>query len=141
MSAPHAVVRLAVVGCGVIGREHLQAAAALDGVEVVAVADLSHDVVQRAAADFAIDRMYTDPLEVLTDSRVEAVILALPTAPRQALALAALGAGKHVLLEKPAAATVEDLRTLIAARGQLVAACCSARFRTTDLARTATEII
>lgn len=135
-------VRLGIIGCGIIGRQHLTGARAVpQSVEVVAVADLSADAVAAARHAFSIERGYTDALQLLDDPVVEAVVLALPTGIRGAIAQAAFARGKHVLLEKPAASTPEELEELVRARGELVAASCSARFRTTRIAQEACAII
>ncbi len=134
-------VRLGVIGCGVTGRRHLQAADTVEGVRVVAVADTVPDAAHGAVMDFRVPAVYTDPLALLDDETVDAVVLALPTSARQQLALRSFEAGKHVLLEKPAAAGVADLRALIDGSNGLVVACASARFRTTGAARAATAVI
>ena len=58
--------------------------------------------------------------DVLSDDSVEAVILATPTATHADLAVAALEAGKHVLVEKPLAASEEEVDRIAAARGDSV---------------------
>jgi predicted dehydrogenase len=135
------LARLGVIGCGVIGRVHIAAAARTGLAEVVAVADISAAALQAAVADFGIARAYDDPYALLADDGVEAVVIALPAVARHEVVLAAFAAGKHVLVEKPPAATSRDLRELIAARGQLTAGSCSPRFRTPASARAAAELI
>lgn len=139
--ATNSDVRLGIIGCGVTGRRHLEAAEAVDGVRVVAVADTVPAAARRASNDFLVPAVYTDPLALLEDANVDAVVLALPTSVRQRLALRACDLGHHVLLEKPAAAKVADLRELIECSQGLVVACASARFRTTVAATAATAII
>lgn len=122
-------VRLGVVGCGVIGQKHLAAAAGLDDVSVVAVADLRSEVARAVAARHGVPAVYADADALFGDREVEGVVLALPTAERTALALRAFAAGKHVLTEKPVAMDAAEVRQLIAARGDRVAGCCSSRLR------------
>ena len=55
----------------------------------------------------------TDPLAAIADSRAEAVVIATPTQSHFALAKAALEAGKHVLVEKPLAASVDEAEQLV----------------------------
>jgi D-galactose 1-dehydrogenase len=105
-------VRVAVVGLGKIARDqHLPAIAATDGVELAATVDPANSIV--GVLHFAT-------LEQLLAARipVDAVALCTPPQPRQALASAALNAGKHVLLEKPPGETVSELTPLIAAARQ-----------------------
>ena len=120
---------MAVIGCGVIGGNHLRHAKASPLIELVAVCDLREDAVRTAAEEFGVPGVYTDAAQVFADDRVEAVVLAMPTAPRTRLALQAFAQGKHVLTEKPVAMNAGEVREMIAARGELTAACCSSRHR------------
>jgi len=107
-------LRLALVGCGRISGAHLGAVADLpDAVRLVALAD--HDPARAVAAaepfGAAVHATYED---LLADPAVEAVLIATPNALHHAQALAALRAGKHVLVEKPAAETADQARELAA---------------------------
>jgi len=134
-------VRLGVVGCGVIGPTHMQAAVDSPLLELVAVADLIPERVQAAAEKFAVPKSYPSGSKLLDDPDIEAVVLAFPTGTRTELALEAFAKGKHVLLEKPVAMNVAEVEQMIAARGELVAACCSSRFRFFEGAGVVTDFI
>ena len=122
-------VRLGIVGCGVIGTHHLQTATATPETEVIAIADVREDVAQAAAARFGVSRVYTDAEALFADPAVEGVVLALPAFARTDLALRAFAHGKHVLTEKPVARNAGEVQQMVAARGDLIAGCCSARYR------------
>lgn len=124
-----AVVRLGVIGCGVIGRQHLKVAQKCSSLQVVAVADLREEVARETAKEFGIPRAYGSAEALLDDAEVEAVVLAFPTAGRAQVALQAFAGGKHVLVEKPVAMNADEVRQMIAAKGNLVAGCCSSRHR------------
>ena len=134
-------VRLGVVGCGVIGRKHLDVAARAAQVEVVAVADIDEAAACAVAAQCGVETIYADADMLLADPRVEGVVLAFPTKGRTQVALRAFARGKHVLLEKPVAMNAEEVRWMLAAKGELVAACCSSRLRFLPSADVATEVI
>lgn len=134
-------VRLGVIGCGVIGPHHLDAATKSPLIEVVAVADLIEQRGREAAERFNVPRVYREGNDLLEDSAVEAVVLALPTCGRTELALRAFAHGKHVLTEKPVAMNADEVRQLIQARGGLTAACCSSRYRFAEGAQVATDFI
>jgi predicted dehydrogenase len=134
-------VNLGIVGCGVIGRKHAAGAAAAEGVELVAVADLDAEAVAAVASEHGVARVYPGGRELLADAEVEAVVLALPTCVRLKLVLEAFSLGKHVLTEKPVGMSAADVEEMIAARGELVAGCCSARMRLLESARAATEFL
>jgi len=134
-------VRLGVIGCGVIGKTNLKAAMATEMVEVVAAADLR---VERRewAKEQGVARIYEDGRDLLDrDPEVEAVIIAYPASTRTAMGLRAFARGKHVLTEKPAALNAREVRSLMAARGDRVAACFSSRMRMCASAEKATELV
>lgn len=134
-------VRLGVIGCGVIGNHHLQIATASPRVEVVAAADLIDDRAQAAGEKYGVAALYKEGLDLLDHANVEAVVLALPAYGRTELALRAFAGGKHVLNEKPIAMNAGEVKQMIAARGDLVAACCSSRFGFSDAADAVAELI
>ncbi len=68
--------------------------------------------------DFSSIGRYSDPFEAVRDPNVEAVDICLPTNLHASVALAALRAGKHVLVEKPMALTGEECEELIRAAGE-----------------------
>ncbi|GIX07469.1 MAG: oxidoreductase [Candidatus Poribacteria bacterium] len=134
-------VRVGVIGCGVIGRHHLATAVESPEVELIAAADLIEANREAARDQFRPRRVYASGDELLHDEEVEAVVLAFPTRGRTEMALKAFSAGKHVLTEKPVAMNAQEVRRMIAAKGELVAACCSSRYRFTEGARRATEFL
>lgn len=108
------VVRLGLIGCGRIAQvAHLPAIEKADGVELVAVSDPSEYVAGAVAARYGVTRTYATAQEVWGDREVEAVLVAAPDRFHFELADAALKAGKHVLVEKPLAATVEQCAALV----------------------------
>lgn len=140
-----AQVRLGVVGCGVIGQFHLRAAQGWPTIQLAAVADLRAEAAAATAQTFGVPKVYPDAAALLADPDIDALVLAMPTNVRTPLALAALKAGKHVLLEKPAAMNGEQLRAIIAARDasprRPVVACCSSRHRFLKSAQVATDFL
>lgn len=122
-------VKLGVIGCGVIGPTHMQAATDSESLDLVAIADLIPERVKAAAEKFNVSKTYPSGDALLDDPEVEAVVLAFPTGTRTALALRALAKGKHVLVEKPVAMNVGEVEAMMAAQGELVCGCCSCRYR------------
>lgn len=134
-------VRLGLIGCGVIGQFHLRAAKGWPATRFVAVADPRAEAASLTASSFGIETVYPDGQALIRDVNVEAVVLALPTGLRKPLALAALAAGKHVLLEKPAAMSVGDLLEMRAVAHGCVIASCSSRHRFLKSAKVAADFI
>jgi predicted dehydrogenase len=105
-------VRVALIGCGRIAQvAHLPAIEKAAGIELVAVSDPSEEVVRAVARRY--DVVSADLSEVFADSEIEAVLVAAPDRFHYSITAAALRAGKHVLVEKPLASTIEDSAKLV----------------------------
>jgi UDP-N-acetylglucosamine 3-dehydrogenase len=105
-------MRIAVLGAGFMGGTHARALKQIPGVEVAAI--YAHS--ERRAAPLAeeIGTSWTGQLEtILRDESIDAIDNCLPTPQHRPVTEAALGAGKHVLLEKPIALTDEDAQALV----------------------------
>ncbi len=109
------MTKLAVVGVGAWGVNHVRAFARLKGVEVAAVCDSSPEARARAQAIAPRARAESDLAAVLADPSIEAVVLATPAVTHARHALDALAAGKHVLVEKPLALSAADAEAVVAA--------------------------
>jgi len=134
-------VRLGIVGCGVIGRSFLKECAVSELLVAPAVADIDREKMIAAQKDFGIKAGYDSASALLADPDVEAVYLGLPAGVRAPIALEALAAGKHLLLEKPAAMNVREVREMINARGRCVVGCCSSRYRHRPPAKAARKAV
>lgn len=107
-------VGIGVVGVGVISRTYLETLTAHGGVDVVAVADLDLDRARQVADQHPGTRA-VDVATLLADPAVDVVLnLTVPLAHEE-VALAAIGAGKHVFGEKPLTATPQGARRVLAA--------------------------
>lgn len=119
MSASDTGFALAILGVGHFGRFHALKAAANPRVRLVGVADAD---AARAASVAAETGTRPLPPEAAI-AAADAVIVAAPTRFHHGLAMAALRAGKHVFIEKPVAATLNEADALIAeaaARGRIL---------------------
>jgi predicted dehydrogenase len=104
-------IRAAVIGVGYLGRFHAQKYAQLDACELVAVVDGRAEVRDAVAAEVKA-RPVADYRELL--GKVDAVSVVTPTPAHFEIADAFLGAGAHVLVEKPITETPDQARALIA---------------------------
>jgi predicted dehydrogenase len=115
MSTVH---RLALVGAGVIGTHHATVIGRLaDRIELVAVADVQPGRAAALAAGHG-GRPYMSLTEALAAEDVDVVVVCTPTGRHGEIAIEALQAGKHVVIEKPAEITVERTDEIIAAQQQ-----------------------
>lgn len=130
-------IGVGVIGMGFMGWRHLEAygntAASGLPCEVVAVCDkdpsrcaapASHGNIAGSGVRTRPEwRVYSDVDELLADERVRLVSVCTPTESHVAIAMRALKAGRHVLVEKPVALTAESIKPLIRAAQDSVALC------------------
>jgi predicted dehydrogenase len=109
------MIGVAVIGFGYWGPKLARNFAALPGVDVVAIADL--DEARRGAAkrDFPSARVGGDYQAAIDATDVDAVVVATQPLQHRPLAMAAIAAGKHVLVEKPCGAEFADAQAIAAA--------------------------
>ena len=107
-------MRVGVLGSGFMGGTHARALAKLPEVQVVAVSSRSRDKAASIAGEGGA-RATTDNLEIINDPTIDAISITLPTTMHREFTIAALKAGKHVLLEKPFALTDEDCAAMMEA--------------------------
>jgi predicted dehydrogenase len=113
-------LRVGVAGCGYWGSKHVRALRALDSVEQVTVIDPSPDRHAALARHFPGLGRAAHLSDALDD--IDAVVIATPPSTHAGLALEAIAAGRHVLVEKPLATTAADARLMVeAAEAQGVA--------------------
>ncbi|MCC6802862.1 MAG: Gfo/Idh/MocA family oxidoreductase [Anaerolineae bacterium] len=107
-------LRLAIVGAGWAGERQIQAIREWNGaVMVAALVDNDADFLRAKAAELEIDTICTDYDAVLRDPNVDAVSICTPHALHYPMSIAAAEAGKHILVEKPIALTVDDATRMI----------------------------
>jgi predicted dehydrogenase len=100
-------LNVAVIGAGRMGVFHAETWEGIESARLVAVADPDEAVARRAIGRRPI-RWDADWRETLADDEIAAVSIATPTSLHAEIGFAALEAGKHVLVEKPIAATLQE---------------------------------
>jgi predicted dehydrogenase len=110
------MIRMAIIGAGAWGINHVRTFARAKDAELVAVCDPSPDARSRAHELAPLARLLAEPRELLASPDVDALVIATPAPSHVALARAALEAGKHVLVEKPLALSIADAESILAAR-------------------------
>ncbi len=107
------IVRIGIIGCGRASEtRHLPALRRVRGGLVVAVADVDATRLGRVADAFRIERRHDDARALLADPELDAVAVCVPARAHAEVALAALEAGKHVLVEKPLAVSAAQAERL-----------------------------
>lgn len=106
-------IQLGIIGAGNIGNVHIEAFKQLPGVHIIAVTDVYLPIAAQRAAENQIDKVYPDAQRLLEDPQIDAVVIAVSNEWHAPLAVQALEAGKHVLLEKPMALNVESAKPIV----------------------------
>ena len=108
-------LRTAVIGAGTIGTVHARALTELpDDIELVAVADTDLARAEKLAAEYGVEATGDIPA-LLARTDVDAVTVCTPSGLHADLAVAALEAGKHVVVEKPIDVSLAAADRIIAA--------------------------
>ena len=103
-------IRAGVIGVGHLGQHHARLYTSLPGSQLIGVVDQSIERAQVVAARHGA-RVFRTADELLP--HVDVVSIAVPTSGHYAVAQACLNAGKHVLVEKPIAITLEEAQELV----------------------------
>src|ERR1700748_808685 len=104
---------LAVIGAGSWGPNLVRTDQLTEGVRLEYLCDLDVDRARQVLGTYSTVRATASLEEVLADPSVDAVAVATPAATHLPVGKAALAAGKHVLVEKPLAANLDDGRDLV----------------------------
>jgi predicted dehydrogenase len=105
--------RYAVVGLGTWGEMLARALADMPGVDLAAVCDINEARARWVAQSTGTRMYYTDFSSLTEDESITAVVVATPDHQHLEAGLAAARAGKHLLVEKPLATTVEEAQLLV----------------------------
>lgn len=108
-------VRIGIIGAGAISRSCVQAAADHEQAQVVAVTDPNQARRKELATEFEIPHTPVTTEELLADPAIDAVYVAVPNRYHAPLAIQALEAGKHVVLDKPFAMNLQEAQAVAAA--------------------------
>ena len=114
MSKEYRRVKWGLIGAGDFGQIYAQIMNGLPNVELVSIFSRTEKNAQRAAKEFGIPKYYTDFNELINSDGVEAVAIVTDEHHHHGPVMAALKAGKHVVVEKPIAPTLEQADEMIA---------------------------
>jgi UDP-N-acetylglucosamine 3-dehydrogenase len=104
--------KIAVVGAGFWGRNHLRILSELPEVELIAVCDLDRQKAEAAAEKYGI-KSYSDSMKMYRKENLDAVTLCVWSTKLAEEAMKALKKGKHVLVEKPMASSSKEAKRII----------------------------
>ena len=103
---------VAVIGCGSWGKNHVRVYSELDCVDLLAVSDVNEHLVREIGEKYGVD-WYIDSDNIFEREDVEAVSICTPTITHAEIALRAIEADKHTLIEKPMANSIDEAQQII----------------------------
>lgn len=106
-----------VIGCGRIAKNHLESINAIPGATLVAVADNNEEALVTAVDQYSCQG-YLDYHEMLANPEVKIITICTPSGLHAKIAIDAMKAGKHVLVEKPMAMSLAEADVMIATAKQ-----------------------
>ena len=110
-----ATVRWGIIGLGFFGEVHADTLANMPGIELAALCTRRPERLEELADRYSVPRRYTDYHELLSDPSVDVLSITTHVDDHRDITVDALRSGKHVLLEKPMAAAVEDCDRIVEA--------------------------
>lgn len=113
------MLNVGIIGTGLISKDHALAISMLPGsVRLIAVADVAPESLQDFSASFLVPRCYRDAADLIADRDVDLVTITTPPSAHEAIAVAALDAGKYVFCEKPLAQSLASAGRIVDAEAR-----------------------
>ncbi|MBL7190425.1 Gfo/Idh/MocA family oxidoreductase [bacterium] len=130
-------IKVGIIGAGgIVQLQHLPILSKLEDTEVTAICDIDSNKVRVLCEKYNIPKCCLHADEVFADPEIDAVLICTPTNSHMSLTLAALSAGKHVLVEKPIARTSSEAERMVKAAekaGRFLMTAMNHRFRPDSL--------
>ena len=101
-------VRIGVIGTGSISEMHLKSYKGNPHADLVAICDVNEERARQVADKYGATKVYTDYRQLVADAEIDAVSVCTWNNTHAPISIAALQAGKHVLVEKPLCHTMEE---------------------------------
>ncbi len=105
-------INVAVIGVGVMGKNHARVYSELENSNLVAICD-NNEQVGKEIADKFNTKFYSDVKEMLDNENIDAISICVPTKLHKETALIVINKKIHVLVEKPVATTIEEAKEII----------------------------
>jgi len=106
-------IRIGLVGCGEVAHRHAKALKKIKEVEIKAVADIAKERALKFARLYHIHSYYESLTDMLSNEDIDAIYVLTNSQSHAELAIEAMQAGKHVLVEKPTCLTVREADEMI----------------------------
>ncbi len=105
-------INVAVIGLGVMGKNHARIYSEIDNIKLVAVCDINEDTAKEIAGKYNT-KYYNNHKKLLEKEKIDAVSVCVPTKLHKRVAIDFIKNRIHILVEKPISATVEEAKEII----------------------------
>lgn len=102
----------AIWGCGAVSSTHADAIRSIDGARLVGAYDINGESLNRFCNKYDVEA-FAKPEEMLSDGRIDAICICLPSGLHYETALSCIGCGKNVVIEKPIALNSEQAEEIV----------------------------
>ena len=109
-----AKVNVGVIGCGFWGKNHVRVFNEITQCNLLSVADTDSKKARIIGEQYRV-KWYSDPMKLIENPAIDFISICSPTVTHAALALDAVKAGRHILVEKPMTSTSDEAKQVIAA--------------------------
>tara|TARA_Y100000310_G_scaffold94862_1_gene92641 strand:- start:8330 stop:9301 length:972 start_codon:yes stop_codon:yes gene_type:complete len=110
-------IKAAVIGAGIMGKNHARVYSNLDGVNLVAISDIDTEVVKSVGEEYNI-KYYPDYLDMIQTEELDVISICVPTILHNKVAMDVITKGIHVLIEKPISTTLSEADEIISAANE-----------------------
>ncbi|MGA2976803.1 MAG: Gfo/Idh/MocA family oxidoreductase [Spirochaetia bacterium] len=108
------IMKVGIIGTGIMGRRHAEVYSTLEGVELAAIADPCKEKLEEVGKAFGVAGKYSDYHDLLASKEIDAVSICTPDHLHREPAIDSAEAKKDILLEKPIATSIEDAEAILA---------------------------
>jgi UDP-N-acetylglucosamine 3-dehydrogenase len=109
------IMKVGVIGVGIMGRRQAEVYSGLEGVELAAIADPCDEKLEEVGNAFGVAERHRDYRDLLANTEIDAVSICTPDDLHRSPAVESAEAKKGILLEKPIATSIEDAEAIISA--------------------------
>jgi predicted dehydrogenase len=128
-SKTNETLRVGLAGAGAISLFHMRGWEAVEGAEIVAIADPDLSKARSRAEEFGVSSVYADVAEMISREHLDAIDIAAPVGLHAPLVRISADAGVNVMCQKPLTPTVAEAEELIAYVGDRVRFCVHENYR------------
>jgi predicted dehydrogenase len=112
------LIQAGIIGSGMVSQEHMKNFTTDERTELRWITDLNPEALAKSAEKFNVPKTTADYQDILNDDEVDVIVICTPPSTHLKIGLDVIGAGKHLLMEKPLTTSMSETRRLVKAAAQ-----------------------